>query len=352
MRKTHLERFMGSPVGSAFLKGFSVMNPYDITKDIVPETAFETLFTPKFFADAMGGTIGFHSDRPQRKMETSVVQHMYHLWRDKNYFDISLRLCDKLMDTDLKDIDTFFLRTPFRSMYISLPYNNGMYIHNEQTGEHELKGIYVLFQDFGGPETIALRTLDNKVDGVLKYLHILAVGEEKAAYDDALVFFHLLFWEGKISDSIERSKKFLPSTPELWPSIQEIFSFVTKVLLYLNCSNVAIQRVAGIDIEGKLAGLKNKAKKRKFLQRYEKTSTEAHRLLDIVVNHTQASSNQMDSKASGELLGPKSLERVRGHFKVQHFGIGCLEQKVIWVEPYIRGSDAEYFRDEKHYRLI
>ena len=352
MRKTHLERVLSSPVGQAFSEGFRLAKHFDLDNYIVPETTFEKLFTPEFFAKAMGGTLSDHVDRHRRKLETSIVQHLYHLWRDKNYFDISPRLCDKLIDTDLKDIDTFFLRAPFRSMYISLPPGNGMVVNNDQTGDHDLEGIYVLFHDFGKPETVALRSLDNTVDGVLKYLHILAVGSEKSAYDDALVFFHLLFWEGKISDSIERSKTFLPSTPELWPSIQEIFGFVTKVLLYLNCANVSVQKIAGIDIEGKLSGLKNKAKKRKLLQRYEKTSTEAHQLLDIVVDHTRVSSNHIDSKSPGGVLGSKALERVRGHFKIQHFGTGCTEQKVIWVEPYIRGSDAEYFRDERRYRLV
>jgi len=352
MRRTHLESFLSSPVGPAFLEGFSILKPYDINNDILPEMLIDRLFSPEFFSRALGSPLKTHADRAQRKLETSVVQHMYHLWRDKNYFDISPRLCDKLIDTDLKDMDTFFLKTPFRSMYLSLPPGNGLHIHNEHTGEHELLGIYILLQDYGKPETVAIRTEDNKVDGVTKYLHILAAGEDKAKYDDALVFFHLMFWEGKISDSIERSKQFLSPDPELWPSVLEVFNFVTKVLLYLNCANVSIQKIAGFDIGGKLAGLKSSAKKRKLLQRYEKQSTEAHRLLDTMIDRSQYSGNQLSSKAPGGFLGPKPLERVRGHFKVQHFGIGCLEQKVIWIEPYIRGSDAEYFRDEKHYRLI
>jgi hypothetical protein len=352
MRKTHLERFKESPVWTAFHEGFRIIKTIDRDKEFVPETLFDRVFTPEFVARAMGNPVHLHETRLQRKLDTSVAQHLYHLWADGNYFDISPRLCNKLLDTDLKDIDTYFLKTPFRSMYLSLPQGNGMYLHNDQTGKHEVKGIYVLFQDFGQPETIAFRTVGNKIEGVLKYLHILAVGEEVQEWDDTLVFFHLLFWEGKISESIEKSKALLPPDPTLWPSIEEIFGFVTKVLLYLNCANVSIQKVAGFDLDGKVAGLKNKTKKRKLQHRYEKLSTKPHNLLDIVVDHRSGVGAEPASKGSSGLLGPKALERVRGYFRMQHFGKGSLESKVIWIEPYIRGSDAEYFREERRYKLV
>ena len=349
MRKTHIEKFMDTPVWPVFKQTYEIIQEHDNKRSPISELLFDRMFSPEFIAKLTGTTLEKHILRPQRKLDTSIAQHIYHLWTDKNYFDVTAELCRKLGDTDLRDLDSFFIRTPYRSMYLSLPQGNGMMIPGEGSGLHELMGIYLLMDDFGGPQTVAIRTEDNKVDGVTKYLHILACGEEKEQFNDALVFFHLLFWEGKVSDSIERNKEILNHSGPLWPNIQEIFTFISKVLIYLNCANIEIRQMAGFDLQRKLDGLRNPAKKRKTLQKYDRISTQPHKLLDIIVDRDQAGIPKQGSH--GHSLGPKDLEKVRGHFKAQRYGEGLKESKVIWVKPYLRGEGAEFYRDEKRYVL-
>jgi hypothetical protein len=341
--------FMGTFAWPVFKQAYEIIKEYDKSNAPVTEMIFDKMFSAEVMSKLLNVSLEARMEYPTRKLDTSVAQHLYHLWKDKNYFDITAGLCEKLKDTDLRDLDTFFLRAPYRSMYLSLPKGNRMMIPGEGTGLHEVMGIYLLMNDFGKPETIAIRTENNKVPGVTKYLHILACGEEKTEYNDALVFFHLLFWEGKLSDSIAKNKEILGQSGPLWPNIQEIFTFVTKVLIYLNCANVEIRQMAGFDIQKKLDGLKSAAKKRKVLQRYEKTSILPHKLLDTIVDHDQGGMGKTGT--SGHSLGPMALEKVRGHFKAQRYGEGLFQSKVIWVEPYVRGDGAEFYRDEKRYVL-
>jgi hypothetical protein len=329
-----------------------MIKAYDPCIGVIPESTFDEMFAPDFFARGDGGNLIDHIARNQRRLDINVFMQMYHLWRDKNYFDISPRLCSKLTDTDLRDLDTFFLRTPYRSMYISVPRGNGLYIHNDYSGKHEVTGIYLIMDEFEKPKEIGLKSSGKVVSGVTKYLNILVCGEEKQLYDDALVFFHLMFWDGKISESIEKNKMYITGDSSLWPEIESVFSFCVKILLYLNCANVSIQEIAGLNLDAKIGGLKNPAKKRKLLQRYEKLSTRPHKLLDIVVDHTPVDSHHQASTGSVGSIGPKSLEKVRGHFKGQRYGEGWSMSKIIWVEPYVRGSGAEFFRDEKHYKVV
>lgn len=354
MRKTHIEKFLKSEAGKPLEDIFRMIQPYDPNSDsstgvgqIIEEELFNRLFQPDFLAKILGGTPAFHSLRSQRKLELSIIQQIYHAWQDRNIFELTLPLCKKLHATDFRDIDTFFLRAPARSMYISIPPGNGHYIKDSHTGYHELMGIYLLFQDFGEGQDVCIRDPENVEKGVTKYLQILACGEEKGPYNDSLVFFHLLFWKGKVSASIDRNRPILNPDQETWAYIQDIFELVSKILLYINCSNAVIEKIAGIDLNKKLDALKNPSKKRKLLKKFDRESVLPHKRLVITIDRTRDSSSH--EERTGSLK--KSLERVRGHFKVQRYGTGRSESKIIWIEPYVRGEGAESYREERRYKL-
>jgi len=222
-----------------------------------------------------------------------------------------------------------------------------MYIPGEGSGMHELRGIYLIYQNFDTPKDISVRTEDNVVKQVTKFVHILACGEEKGMYNDAFVFFHLLFWDGKVSDSIEKNKTILEGRPDLWGHINNIFQFVSKILLYINCSNVNVRKEAGFDFEKRLAAIKNNGKRRKFENRYTKVlSSKPHTVLDTIISEHGTTGS--GTQGQGRVLGPKGLEKVRGHFKQQRYGKESAQSKIIWVEPYIRGEGAEFYKDRKY----
>lgn len=318
-------------------------------KHPIDEDVFDRIFPPETCANLFGTPNLDRSTRAQRKMDLAVFRQTYHLWRDRNYFDISPKLTGKLIETELRDVDTFFIRAPYRSMYVSLPKGNGLFIPNNVSGLHEVEGIYIAFNDYGGPKGLSVPSKGLTLYGVTKHIHMLICGETKGAFGDAIMFFDLIFFEGKVSESIERNKELLEN-PKLWPHIVEIFTFVTKTLLYINCANTAIQKIAGMDLGVKLRNLKSPAKKRKLIKKYSKVSPEAHSFLDVIINHEQDTPGK--TGGTSILLGPKSLEKVRPHFKTQRYGAALSQSKIIWVESYLRGEGAEFFKDKHSFRVI
>lgn len=350
MRITHYE-ILQVILGDRFSK---LVDKFEIVKQVdlnlkmpVDEQVFDSVFTVDFCAFLFGGGSVFeHSTRMQRKMDLAVVRHAYHLWRDKNYFDISSNLAHRLVDTDLRDVDVFFLKAPYRSMYISVPEGSKLYVPNVSTGLHELRAVYVNLDDFDRPVNLSIPDRNIVLLNVVKHFHMLVCGELKEG-GDAIMFFDLVFFEGRVNDSIDENKKILENT-SLWPYIVDVFNFVVKTLLYINCSNVSIQKVAGINLEQKLSNLRNVSKKRKLLQRYSKFSTAQHSFLDVVISSSEGIKKE---SVEGFKFGPKSLERVRPHFKTQRFGVGLEQSKIIWVESYIRGEGAGVFKEKYSYKV-
>lgn len=351
MHSTHLELFK-AVLGDRFNyleKYYENLKPLDII-DTRPigEPIFDQIFPSELCSKLFGTPNTDRSDRPQRKMDLAVLREIYHLWKDKNYFDISPTLTTKLIDTELRDVDTFFIRAPYRSMYLSLPKGNGLFIPNNKTGLHEVESIYLTFEDFGEPKSIIVPFQNKKFDNTTKHIHMLVCGETKGTYGDAIMFFDLIFFEGKVSESITLNKDLLDN-PTFWDSALEVFNFVSKVLLYINCSNTSIQKIAGLDLEEKLRNLKSNTKKRKLIQKYCRISPEAHNLLDVVINHDHGV--QSKNPCASIALGPKAFEKVRPHFKTQRYGTALSQSKIIWVESYVRGEGAEFFRDTHNFKV-
>jgi hypothetical protein len=277
-----------------------------------------------------------------------LIQHMYHAWKDRNYFDITPDLFQRLRETDLQDVDSFFLNTPFRSMYLSVPKGNGILIPERGETKYELSGIYILSHVFDKPSPVVSGITQKKFENVSKYLSIATVGEGIDPLDDAVVYYYVIFWEGKISDSIERNKQELNLNGEFWPVIKETFEFIAKTLLYISCSNANVRQESGVNLEAMYERLKNPTKRRKLLQRYSKVSLEPHKILDTVIRDHSIEEEDETSQRVGHKKGP---ERVRRHIKTQRFGENRSKTKLIWVESYSRGT-FEIHSTRKNYRVI
>jgi hypothetical protein len=352
MRITHFERFQKSVLGEMYDEGFKLCKAVDTNPKVpLSDRAFDIVFTPEYLAHYTHSSV--EARRNSRKFDITFAQHTYHFLTDRHVFDITPALCKRLQETDFRDIDTFFIKTPSRSMYISLPKGNGIKIPSCDTGElHEVEGLYLLFDDFGKPQTIFLGEKQLEVKDVVKHVNILAVGEEHGEYDDALIFFNLILWQGKVSESIERNVQHIGAQNDLWPHINTIFDLVTKILIYINCSNAVIRNVLGIDLKSAVEAKKSNKKIKKLLHRYSKQSVLPHKQLDVTVIDKSTTSDSTDTNIGHKKL----LEKVRPHFKIQHYGTGLSESKVIFIESYVRGELAGSFRqqlqEQKTYKVV
>lgn len=331
------------------IRYFEAMKDLDTNpKACINESVFDVLFPPKLCSTIFGSPDTDRSSRNQRKMDMAVIRHAYHLWKDRNYYDISPALTEKLKEAEFKNIDTFFIRVPSRSMYLSLPKGNGLNIYNQQSGLHEIEAIYITYDAFPEPKNLMLKKDGEILKDATKHIHMLVWGEQKTYLGDALMFFDLIFQDGKVSESIEQNRHILDNK-EMWEYIVEVFNFVSKVLLYVNCSNVTLQKIAGINLDEKIKGLKNPAKIRKTLQKYSKISPQAHHYLDVVIDHSHESSGSVGGSTAKS--GSKSLEKVRPHFKTQWYGTNKSKSKIIWVESYLRGDGVEFFKEKNIYTV-
>jgi hypothetical protein len=323
---------------------------FQIIKDdqinAISKSYFDSLFSASFCSTIFGGSEHLRAIDKQRKMDLAVIYQFYHIWKDKVFFDITENLCSNLKETDLKDVDTFFLQTPYRSIYFSLPPKNGLMIPDSSKGLNEISGIYITLENFKEPINFTTPK-GNNFNGVTKMLHMVVCGEVDQKTGDSILFFDLFFFEGKINNSLEINKKYFDNIA-LWDSILNTFNFILKLLIYINCTNNSIKKVAGLDIKAKIDNLKNPAKKRKLFNKYCKYTTHEHFLLDIIIK--QQDTPNSEHKPSLHLN--KKLEKIRAHFKIQHYDKDLSKSKVIWIESYIRGEGAEFYRQtNKTYKV-
>lgn len=351
MRITHLERLKQvlGQYSEILITNYLKIEKFDVDPNIpVDEKIIETFFTPEVCADTFGYSPEERSSRPQRKMDIAVTKQTYHVWKDQKYFDISLKLVKKLKETSIKDIDTYFVRAPCRSMYINLPKNNGLYISNNGI-EHEVNAIYLLLKDNDKPIKRGIKRKNIIIDNVTKEISLMFWGEEKGIYGDTIMFSDLLLTEGKVSKSLDLNIEILEN-PALMPELFSMFKFILKLLLYINCSNASIKKIAGFNLEEKLTNLKNSGKKRKLIKRYSSLSLLSHNYIDVLINHSHNTKGH-ENNSTTENKRKKSLEYVRPHFKIQNYGIKNSESKIIWIDPYTRGEGSENFQSKRRYKV-
>ena len=195
MRKTHLE-VIESLLKKSMDKIYNVFNTIrtiDPDKNVpVNENLVKSIFTPeissKIFAEDENGKTSFE----QRNMFLSLIYHTYHTWKDKNYFDTTLDIINRLKDTDLKDLDTFFLKSPFRSMYVSLPKGNGLYIPGASEGKTELYGFYITLHDFGKYTDFYSPLLKTTLKDTTKRMKVLMCAESSVYQSGNLLYYDLI----------------------------------------------------------------------------------------------------------------------------------------------------------------
>lgn len=333
MRLTHYERFIQS-FGHFFEDYFKQCERFDPGIHPISEQVICDVF-------ATGS----------RLLDLSLAIHLYHAWKDKNFYELTPNLCDILTRTELRDIDTSFIMLPERSMYLSLPPNNNLVVPCDQTGRlHKAAGIYLSFINFQQPTTIFLGKELRKTENVIKHLSIMVVGEEIGEHNDALIYFNLCFWHGKVSDSIERNvENTIGLNNELLPHIREAFNLVSKVLLYISCSNAVLRQVAGIDIDTILGRKKNKGKIRKQAKRLSRLSSFSHKQIDATTISKRSIEQYNASVSTGRKV---LLESVSPHFKVQHFGPQNSQTKIIHIDGYERGELAGKVKSFKKKHII
>ena len=259
----------------------------------------------------------------------------------KRVYLVTRELAELLLHTELKGLVTEDLRLPERSIYIQVPPDTNLRVHNVETGWHKLVGIYI-------------------TEDIVNYSNVrcwrfLAVGQEKEPTDkymsnDALVFWRVdLPKDTKLNTVLKQANQHMRvDTVEydspfksMWDEWIIIFRFAMNVIIYATWPDCKRENIMANPEARKLWARVQKhpfksSKRSKAQLAFSKEIPMRRTVLDrpTIINRSIE-----DTSSEGGGFGQPLLTRVRvhGHWKRQAVGKGRSERKLIWIEPHWRG---------------
>lgn len=271
-----------------------------------------------------------------------VIVFLYHFYYSQNCFDVSLKLIDRLNQTNIDNIDSSFIKLPYDNMYINLPDNidksildiniNGFYLYAIDPNDYNKEFKSLMEENKFRSIRIGIASIENPYgednNGMMDYntlfafrgitLHIHNNLDIKSVFDKNYQYHERIADSFKIDNQVRK--------------------LVTKLLLYINCSNNNIKEISGFKIPGYFYRFKENSKKRKLLKQFGNKSKFNCKYLDtLITDHN--TSNNINSEFIKKISIP---QKVRGHFKKVHYGKNKCNVKTIWILEYTRGNFIDY----------
>ncbi len=279
----------------------------------------------------------------EMKSLRSYIFHMYYFGKEKQIYRFQQGITQKLIDTDIRKVDGYFLRVPSKSIYLSIPYNNEIKIHNPQMGTFDVKGIYVYMEDI--VSDIYLDRLYTKEDNA-RIIKFLAIGGNPTNFEKQINFFATVaITEGvDVFKTIKEyiSKYMMAGHQQNIPLVEELFKFVCNALLYINSSNPDINPVIAMY-------------NRKARTPIEMAQDVSHSKINIksVGNSITIDRSYLNNPKDGNSkYDIKTLHwMVRPHWRNQVFGKNRQGRKIIWIERFQKGTDLGAELNKKDYNV-
>lgn len=284
-----------------------------------------------------------------RSIMNSLV-HLHRFRKSKMIFKLEESLTIQLLNTDVKKVDTHFVRSPFESIYLDVPHNHQLFIPSLGGDPKKVTGLYIFYADGLDLKDVKFAGSDNDDDGyckAIKYngvpatkvLRVLAVseGEDKDFRQEATFYMSLFLSEGDVFPQVENAANNFMSRGQEHNKhyVKEIFTFCLNALFYLNNPKASFER-----IKPRLKTMKNKKRqafKNSGLSNMEVISTG---------KAVRISSEIRESYRNGTLGNVKTASTskwlVRGHYRNQACGEGMKEHRLIWIEPHEKGNGVNF----------
>jgi hypothetical protein len=286
-----------------------------------------------------------------RQMKNHFLNVYFHMYQMKNnaeqIYYITPELSARLAQTNCNS-DTYFLRSPFREIYIQI--EPGLfYINDLEGGKSPVDGFYVYLRDYEG----------------LKHIRVMACSLLKPTpdipFNDATFYFHIEMEPGKIQDrlkvylenEIKRKKEKLDQydTYKNVDHLGEFAQFVFNTLMYITSKSPDVVDQEPFDFDKRIKSLKNKTKKRKLEQRKEKATSKN---IIIVGSKIKDKNNDMLGIKRAGGIGKWKLDhkvKVEAHWRTQWYGSkkeGTRYKDNIWIDNYEKGPEYAEILTSKH----
>ena len=250
-----------------------------------------------------------------------------------------------LLETGLNKVDSFFLRTPFKCIYLPIPETvkllnptgvpiDGIYVAVTDKSETKVSGLSNEFHSITEQEYLKCEEPRNLFIGVVSDFLLHRFDARNSFY-----YWSLMFREGDLLEQVDkyldRYDRELSGKPDYNRNfLERIFSFVLNSLLYINYKGDDFEIVRPKSDEN----VKSKKKKNKLANKTKIQSLMVGQ--DIIINPRYKKEIDLSLANTNYRIRGKYSGRwmVRGHMKTQRFGTKFSESKIIWVQPYEKGE--------------
>jgi hypothetical protein len=291
------------------------------------------------------------SNDPQGlNMQAQLCWHLaMHERCGRKVYQVSPGLALNLSLTELRGLTTDLLHLPFEAVYIEVPEEADLFIHNVETDWHRCVGIYCVEDPADQDGDRAWR--------------IMAVGESKGygqqanhegmlLANDALVHFRIKLPPGQklddvITSAIAQVKRDVATVSpnfhgmvDEWP---QVFRWLMNVIIYATWPDVEPVAVWANDEARKLwqkvqRGPSNARHVRKARKKLSTLDPQKR----TVLGHTIVLDRKLPRRSGpgtgrGDELAVR--QRVAGHLKKVWYGEGKREWRIQRIDPYWRGPE-------------
>lgn len=303
---------------------------------------------------------------PAKAASVEATMMIKQVWHEvvmnltgEHVYDVSPGLGEKLAHTELRGVSTDDLKLPFDSVYVVVPKRAGLQVWNDETGWHQIAGIYVVddparFKDGDIPHKVFHPSWD-VAKGMERCWRFLVWGKSKSQdpLDDAL--FHFVFYlppgksvDEQIEVEHERNRREdltvvgfeSPDTIQFYREHwRTIFQWVMNVAIYSTWPEADVEHVianpeAQALWERHTRAPKGSKKRAALLQRFRDIPYVDRRV--VLGRHVAVLDPQVQVEhGTGKPLAVRTL--VCGHWQRYAHGKGRTERQWHWRQPFWRG---------------
>ena len=284
----------------------------------------------------------------------AAVAHAAAFSQSRRVFRLERGLTQKLLYTSIGKIDARYVRSPFDSIYLTIPHNEELLLPNIRAGERVITGCYLFCREVdattvkireresSSPVDTYIQASDKFGADKLYLIKLLAVSEGAGRpvtdLSDDFLFYGMFF----LKDGEDLLRQVAAQAEENClvkseaPYMEALMRFLVNALLYMSSPGAAMERVdPKYEVVGKKASDRERAK--------IKAKNEVVSKLGLISIGKGVSCLQGTSEFYGEtplvarVVGCPAW-RVRGHWRAQPYGPGRELRRAQWIEPYDKGK--------------
>ena len=324
----------------AHIKGSYTAFPYDNACSTYVESIFDKL-------KEKVKTI--ESDMPNIRSRFWDTYLPYLFYKcGKKVFRPTKELVHMLVDTELKNLDAFFVQSPFKCIFIAIPkevklmnpFNipiDGLYVAVFNKEEIHFEGFSKEYQQY--------KNYENSKNVVICAISNLIL--EPSDPRETMYYWNLALHDGDLFEQInailakyddEYQKKEYGWCNEDYDRtfLENTLSFSINALLYINSKDPTEFGLTSIK-KTNIQNLKNKAK---IKQAQKKTQIPYYTIgQNITIDHSYRNVIKLYEKESSHQRKLVGKWVVRGHWRNQAHGKEFKERKLIWIQPFVKGEE-------------